>query len=317
MTKLPQPLRGIVPPLLTPFRSNREVDVAALETLINRMIDGGVHGIFALGTTGEGPQLPHRLRHQIVEYVCEMVAGRVPVLVCISDTCFEEAVELADQAHSAGAAGVVKTAPYYLPMDQAELAEYTLRLTDRSPLPLLLYNMPSCTKVEFAPATVRQLGEHPKIVGLKDSSGDLEYFKAVVEACHDLEDFALFVGPEEILVDSMRLGGHGGVHGGANLFPRLYVDLYEAALNGNQQRVDQLQAHVMQISKTLYSVGPQRPSRIIKGIKTAGHLLGICEPTMLEPFSEFNETETAEVAQHLQDLLPILKSDDVLTTKKM
>ena len=132
MTKLPQPLRGIVPPLLTPFRSNREVDVAALETLINRMIDGGVHGIFALGTTGEGPQLPHRLRHQIVEYVCEAVAGRVPVLVCISDTCFEEAVELADQAHSAGAAGVVKTAPYYLPMDQAELAEYTLRLTDRS-----------------------------------------------------------------------------------------------------------------------------------------------------------------------------------------
>ena len=309
MKSLPTPLTGIIPPILTPLHDAHELDTEGLKTLIDRMIDGGVHGIFALGTTGEGPHLTHPLRHQVVELVCEHTAGRVPVLVGITDSCFEETIELADQAYSAGAAGLVAAAPYYLPLGQSELIEYTNRLASRCPLPLLLYNMPSCTKVEFAPASVRQLAEHENIVGLKDSSGDLDYFAEVVGRCKDLPDFALLVGPEEILVEAVKLGAHGGVHGGANLFPQLYVRLLRAASIGDQDKIDELQQQVLSIARTIYSVGDQ-PSRIVKGLKTAANLLGLCEDYVAEPFQRFGTSERAEIAGHLKSILPTIAPDE-------
>ncbi len=309
MKSLPTPLSGIVPPILTPLNSANELDTAGLKTLIDRMINGGVHGIFALGTTGEAPHLPHQLQHQVVELVCEHTAGRVPVLFGITDSCFESSIDLADQAYAAGAAGLVAAPPYYLPMGQAELLSYTGRLASRCPLPLMLYNMPSCTKVEFTPTTVRQLAEHNNIVGLKDSSGDLKYFAEVADLCRDIPTFSLLVGPEEVLVDAMKLGCHGGVHGGANLFPQLYVELHEAITNGDENASKRLQQQVSLIGTTLYAVGDQ-PSRIVKGLKTAAHLMGLCQDYVAEPFQRFGSEDRATIAGHLQKILPAILPEE-------
>src|SRR5438094_2542997 len=132
MTKvsLPRPLRGVIPPLATPLLDRDRLHHAGLERLIEHVLGGGVHGLFVLGTTGEAPGLSHRLRCELVERACAQVAGRVPVLVGITDTSFVESVELAEFAADAGAAAVVLAAPYYFPAAQPELADYTERIAD-------------------------------------------------------------------------------------------------------------------------------------------------------------------------------------------
>ena len=121
---LPRPLRGIIPPLATPLSDRDRLDLPGLERLIEHVLAGGVHGLFLLGTTGEAPGLSHRLRCELIERACAQVAGRVPVLVGVSDTAFVESVELAEHAADAVAHAVVLAPPYYFPAGQAELAGY-------------------------------------------------------------------------------------------------------------------------------------------------------------------------------------------------
>src|SRR5580698_7635322 len=140
------PLTGIVPPMVTPLRGRDELDVAGLERLVEHILAGGVHGLFLLGTTGEGPSLSYRLRRELIERACRSVAGRVPVLVGITDTAFVEAVGLARFAAEAGAQALVLAPPFYYPNSQPELLEYIRHIAPELPLPLFLYNMPTHTK---------------------------------------------------------------------------------------------------------------------------------------------------------------------------
>ncbi len=297
------PFVGIVPPIVTPLTDAGDLDLQGLERLVERLIEGGVHGIFVLGTTGEGPYLPMSVRHQMVSAVCDQVRGRLPVLVGITDTIVEASVELAEQAYSAGASAVVLAPPYYLLMSQAELASYTERLVDRLSLPMMLYNMPSCCKTWFDVDTVQRLSRHPRIIGLKDSSGDMGYLRRAIECMADQPEFAFFVGPEEMLVEAMSLGAHGGVNGGANAFPRLYASLYEAIVSGNTQRRDALQAIVMEISGSIYAQG-DAPSRIIQGLKSALAELDICGNQMAEPFQRHDEATQRRIAGFVRQLAP-------------
>src|SRR5437867_688401 len=116
--------RGIFPPMVTPLRDRDTLDVAGVERLIEHIIAGGVHGLFILGTTGEAPSLSYRLRRELIERTCRQVAGRVPVLVGVTDTAFVEAIDLARVAADAGAKALVLAAPYYFPNSQPELLEY-------------------------------------------------------------------------------------------------------------------------------------------------------------------------------------------------
>src|SRR5260370_37365991 len=170
------PLTGIIPPIVTPLLSRDELDIAGLERLIEHILAGGVHGIFVLGTTGEAPSLSYRLRRELIERTCGQVAGRVPVLVGITDTAFVEAVQLSHFAADTGAQALVLAPPYYFPNSQPELLEYVQHLAPELPLPLFLYNMPTHTKTIFEVETVRHAMEIPNLVGLKDSSASMLYF---------------------------------------------------------------------------------------------------------------------------------------------
>ncbi len=296
-----KPLRGIVPPMITPLRGRDELDAPGLERLIEHILAGGVSGLFILGTTGEGPSLGYRLRKELIERTCRQVGQRVPVLVGITDTAFAESLNVARRAADAGAAAVVAAPPYYLPEGQPELQEYLDHLVPELPLPLFLYNMPSLTKVSFELATVRRAMDDPRIIGLKDSSGNMIYFHQAVGLLRHRPDWTLLIGPEEMLADAVFAGGHGGVNGGANAFPRLYVDLFHAAASGDLSRVRQLHDRVMRISDNLYHVG-RHPSAIIKGIKCALSLLGVCDDFMAEPFHRFREPERDRVQSFLKEI---------------
>ena len=299
--KMKTPLTGIVPPLITPLLDRDKLDVAGLERLVERVLDGGVSGLFILGTTGEGPSLGYRLRRELVERVCRQVKNRVPVLVGITDTAFVESVNVARHAADAGADAVVVAPPYYLPEAQPELREYLDHLVPELPLPLFLYNMPALTKVSFELETVRYAMDVPRIAGLKDSSGNLDYFKRAAGLLKHRPDWTLLIGPEELLLESISAGGLGGVSGGANLFPKLYVKLVQTARAGDMVRARELQAQVLRISSSRYRIG-RHSSSIIKGIKCALACLGVCDDFMAEPFHRFRAEERALVQTRLKKI---------------
>lgn len=293
-----QPLCGIIPPMITPLRGRDELDVPGLERLLEHILAGGVSGVFILGTTGEGPSLSYRLRKEFIERTCHQVHGRVPVLVGITDTAFVESLNVAHWSADAGADAVVLAPPYYLPEGQPELQEYLDHLVPELPLPLFLYNMPALTKVSYELETVRRAMDNPRIVGLKDSSGNMIYFHRAVGLLKHRPDWTLLIGPEEMLADAVFAGGHGGVNGGANFHPQLYVDLFRAAQAGDTARARELHSQVMRISDNLYHIG-RHPSAIIKGLKCALALLGVCDDFMAEPFHRFREPEREEVRRLL------------------
>ena len=295
------PLTGIIPPMITPLRGRDELDVAGLERLIEHILAGGVSGLFILGTTGEGPSLSYRLRSELIQRACKQVNHRVPVLVGITDTSFVESLNVARSAADSGAGALVVAPPYYLPEAQPELQEYLEHLIPELPLPIYLYNMPALTKVHFELETVRRAMDEPRIIGLKDSSGDLNYFKSAAEMILQRPDWSLLIGPEEKLFDSLQLGGNGGVSGGANLFPKLYVKLVEAHRAGNLARAQELQRQIQRVSDSFYRIG-KYSSSIIKGIKCAASCLGLCNDFMAEPFHRFRATEADLVKTRLKEI---------------
>src|SRR5262249_13781778 len=141
------------------------------------------------------PGLSYRLRRELIERTCRQVKGRVSVLVGITDTAFTESLQVARWSANAGADAVVVAPPYYMPGAQPELQEYLDHLTQELPLPLFLYNMPALTKVSFDPETVRRAMDNPKIIGMKDSSGNMTWFHRVVRLLEHRPDWALLVGP--------------------------------------------------------------------------------------------------------------------------
>lgn len=287
--------------MITPLRNRDELDAAGLERVIEHILRGGVSGLFILGTTGEGPSLSYRLRRELIVRACKQVNHRVPILVGITDTSFVESVNLARHSADCGADAVVVAPPYYMPEGQPELVEYFDHLVAELPLPLFLYNMPPLTKVNIEPDTVRRAMDHPKIIGLKDSSGDLSYFKTAASLLPNRRDWSLFIGPEEKLFDALQLGGHGGVSGGANLFPKLYVKLCEAHRGGDSARAQELQAQVKRVSSSLYRIG-KHASSVIKGIKCAASCLGLGDDFMAEPFHRFRAEERKLVEARVEEL---------------
>lgn len=287
--------------MVTPLVGRDELDIAGLERLIEHILSGGVSGLFILGTTGEGPSLSYRLRREFVERVCRQVKRRVPVLVGVTDTAFVESINLGRHAADCGADAVVAAPPYYMPEGQPELQEWLDHLVPELPLPLFLYNMPPLTKVSYELETVRHALDNPRIIGFKDSSGDMNYFKDVAAFLKRRLDWSLFVGPEGKLLEALQLGGHGGVNGGANLFPKLYVRCCESYRSGDIARAQALQQQIQLVGDSLYRIG-KHPSAVIKGIKCALACLGICDDFMAEPFHRFRAGERERVKTRLKEI---------------
>lgn len=294
-------LNGIVPPLVTPLIDNNTLDVQGLERLIEHVIAGGVHGIFILGTTGEAQSLSFDLRVEMIKQTSRILNKRLPLLVGISDTSLTDSLKLADVAAECEADAVVSAPPYYYATGQDELAEFYEALIPQLKLPIYLYNMPTHTKVSFAPATIKRIAQNEKVIGFKDSSANGAYFQSVVYEMRDRKDFSIFVGPEEMTAEVVLLGANGGVNGGANIFPELYVALYNAAVARDIEKVRVLQMKVMQVCSTLYCIG-SNGSSYLKGVKGALSELGICSGVLASPFNEFGEEQKSKIKTAIKEL---------------
>jgi len=312
--ELAQPLRGIIPPMVTPLAGHNQLDEAGLERLVEHMIAGGVHGLFILGSCGEGPSLSARLRRQLIDRTCQCVDSRMPVLVGVTDPCYDESLSLASYAADAGADAVVISAPYYFPINQSDLLAHFQRFAQESPLPVTLYNMPALTRMSFEPETVERLAEEESIVGIKDSSGDLDYFQRIERLRQRRPDWTFLIGQEHLLAPAIERGADGGVCGGANVWPQVFVQIYDAALASFDTTIaeerDVLPHLVDQADRLarIYQLGSQpiTASSVIRGLKSALAALGICSDAVALPLQSLSATEFRQIAAVLRELgLPL------------
>lgn len=299
------PLIGIIPPVITPLIDNNTLDVKGLENLVEHLVEGGVHGLFILGTTGEAPSLSYQLRREFIKRTCELVSHRIPIMVGITDTSFESSLEIAEYSKSVGADAVVVAPPYYIPISQSEMMIYLENLIPKLPLPLLLYNMPSYTKLHLTIKTVKSAKELGAI-GIKDSSGDMLYLFSLIEEFKDSPEFSIITGTELFIPETIMQGGHGAIAGGANMFPRLFVDLYEASVARDFGKISFLRNIVMRLYNTIYSVG-KTSSKYTKGVKCSLSVLGLCNDYVAFPLRKFEGEDRLKIEQYIAEMGDILK----------
>jgi len=297
---------GIIVPMVTPLHSNGELDKKGTERLINHLIHGRVHGIFILGTTGEASSLKPTLTKELIELSCKEAKGRTKMLVGISHTSTDVSLKSAQIAKESGADAVVALTPYFFYLDQEELEQYYLHLADHSPLPVFIYNFPRMTKLNLEPETAEKLALHPNIVGIKDSSGNGVYLQKLLSIKKRRPEFSILTGPEEILAQSVIAGADGGVTGGANIFPDLYVSMFEAAKKKDWDLIGKIHDIFMEISKNIYGVSTKN-SAYFCGVKESLYHLGICEPHLAAPMLGIDGKSKELIYSHLEGIISKIK----------
>ena len=293
---------GLIPPMVTPLAAPDRLDAKATDRMVRHLLDGGVDGIFLLGTTGEGPHLPYAVREALVKRVCATVKGRVPVLVGITETDLEDALAFAAKCKAFGAAGIVAAPPYYFKLTQAECLAWFREMADRLPLPLVVYDIPAHTDTTIEPATIAALAKHPNVVAMKDSSSVIALFNKFRVALKPFADtFSLFMGPDEAMGEAVLLGADGGVCTGANLWPRTFKRMYLAAKAGDVAEVRRLQEITTTSSYLLYGLGAGQIG-FLKGVKAALAEMGLVSNVLSAPFVPFKGKELLPVRAALKKL---------------
>jgi 4-hydroxy-tetrahydrodipicolinate synthase len=234
-------LHGIIPPVVTPMRADEELDLDRLRKLIDHLIGRGVHGIFVLGTTSEFYALGEAEKQAVIATAVEHVNKRVPVFAGTGAETTREAVRLTKMAEKERVDGVSVITPYYVSPTQAEIADHYRKVAESVATPVLLYSNPStCGGTKIDVETVARLAELPNIVGIKDSSGDLQGLIEMVRVAPP-ERFAVFQGRDTLILPALQFGAKGAVPGTCNIAPDFCVGIYEAVRRGDLAHAQALQ----------------------------------------------------------------------------
>jgi 4-hydroxy-tetrahydrodipicolinate synthase len=298
-------LHGIVPPILTPVTAEETIDLASLRRLVGFLIEGGVHGIWVLGTTGEFASFDRRERAEAVRAAVEAADGRVPVVANISDAATRLAIEHAREAAAAGADALALLPPYYYLNEADELLEHFRRVRQAVDLPLLAYNIPQNVKVKFGVDTILRLGEEGTIVGLKDSQNDLDWFRQVMTGARQ-RGIALrgFLGTRYLIDAGLLAGAHGAIPGVANIAPRLCVECYEAARRGDFEASDRATAKLIAVTRLGgLARGGSATAGNFATMKAALKRWGVLSTSLVTaPLRNLSEEEEARVAETVAKL---------------
>jgi len=287
-------LTGVLPALISPLKQDGTTDEPAIGRLVEHMLAGGVHGLLALGSTGETASLDETARRKVLAGVIEAARGRVPVLCGVAQSHLAAARAEIAAAAALGADAVLVAPPFYYLIDQPTVLAFYRQLADRARLPILLYHIPQLTKVMAEPATVATLAKEGTIVGIKDSSRDFEYFEAVCIATRDLPSFRIFTGSDTMLLASMAMGGAGTICGAANVAPHWVVKIYDAYVRGDIEGARAAQDALYQLVMAV------RGGVFPGAIKAALEIQGICEPWSAPPVQQLDERLKAKLREQLE-----------------
>jgi 4-hydroxy-tetrahydrodipicolinate synthase len=283
MKKIPYDLiKGIVVPLVTPVDERERIDTEGLKRLVNHVISGGVHGIFVLGTTGEFPRLAEREKQRAVETVAEAAKGRASLYMGVGECGTRRVRDMIRVAERAGADFIVATLPfYYKAEDEEEQYSFFRSLLDDTELPAVIYNIPETTGAGIGVDVIRRLLSHPQLAGIKDSGGDMEYFNALLRMKDEKKEWKVFCGAEKIAYDSLSAGADGLVPSIGNVFPRMTVALWDAAVNKDWEAARIIQEQFMDVNRFNFKIKSSLRGVIMR--KKALEILGVCGSKVTEP----------------------------------
>ena len=287
-------LAGVIPPLLTPLDRAGHVDATAAAALAHSVLDGGCSGLFVGGGCGQGPWLTAEQRGEAVRAVVEAAAGTVLVLAGVMLPASGPTCEAARQAEAEGADAVVVATPYYFGTDGDDQRRHMEAVLDAVDLPVLLYNIPQCTGYVWLPQTVAVLAREPRVLGVKDSSGDLPAFQALLAIKRDRPDFRVLQGDERVMAACMLMGGDGLIAGLANVAPRLFVELVRRGAQGDAPACRSLQERITDLH-TLFSHG-----RWLAALMTACALLGFGDGRPAAPWAAATAEQRRAIATVLE-----------------
>lgn len=223
--------KGIVPALITPMTANEEVDEAGLRTLIERLIDAGVHALFVLGTNGEFIGLNEAEKLRIAKIAVDQAGSRVPVIAGTGAYATREVISLNSKMQDLGVAAASVITPYFNGATQAELYTHYERIALATSLPIMLYTIPAKAGITLNVDTVRRLAEIPNIRGIKDSGGDFDRLVQLIKLRRD--DFAVFTGTDSMILWTLIAGGDGAVAATTNAVPHVVMSIWNHFQSGN------------------------------------------------------------------------------------
>jgi len=224
---------GIIPAVITPLTAEAQFNEKALRKLINYLIEGGVHGLFVVGTTGEFYGFSPEGKREIFQVTVDETRGRVPVYAGTNGITTRESVLLTQLAEDCKVDAVSVLTPLFVTPNQDQLIKHYRSVAESTSLPVVLYNNPPKTGVNLAAATVAKLAELPNIVGIKDSSGDMTLTAEYIRLTRDRDDFSVLMGRDTLIFGALCYGAAGSIASCANVAPRLCSDIYEKFMSGD------------------------------------------------------------------------------------
>lgn len=287
---------GVVVPMVTPVTDRGELDVKAVERIIESFAQAGVAPLL-MGTTGEGNSVSASDGLLLVETAVNAAKGRILIYAGLTGNVFSEQIRQAEQYTAAGADVIVATLPTYYALTEEQMYGYYKELADIISGPLMLYNILATTHMSIPVEVIKRLSTHPNIVGLKDSERDLDRMAACIEISKSNDDFVYFCGWAAQSAHSLELGGDGIVPSTGNYIPEAFQQLYEAARKGDMATANRLQEETNEIAK-IYQAG-RTLGQSLTALKVMMQTKGLCEPWMLPPLTRLSAEEEQEIIKKL------------------
>jgi 4-hydroxy-tetrahydrodipicolinate synthase len=256
---------GVYVPNITPFKDG-EIDEASLRRLVDYLVDGGATGIVPCGTTGESATLSHEEHVAVIRMSAEQAAGRIPVIAGVGTNDTNETIRLLEHAEKIDLQGYLVVCPYYNRPSQAGIIEHFRAVSEVTDRPIIVYNIPMRTGRNIDVGTVVELSRIPNIVGIKDASGDLNQAMSIIQRT---KDFSVLSGEDHLLFPLCCLGGHGGVMASAHVLPGEFLQMVDAAMNGDLVEARRLHYHLLPLVRMMFKEPNPAPA------KAAMKLMGI------------------------------------------
>ncbi len=281
---------GVMPAVVTPFNKDESINEENLRNLVNFLIGQGVNGLVPVGTTGEFVNMTFEERLKVIEIVVDEANGRVPVIAGTGETGTKLVVDATNAAANIGADAVLIVTPYYLKPKAKGLYDHYYTITEKTDIPIVLYNIPPCTGVELPWSVVEDLVDIENIVAIKDSSGDYKYFSALLEKVSD--KISVLIGWDENVLGALAGGAAGCILGSANVFPKIWLEIYDHVKNNRLQEAQTLQKRVQKLARLLIGSGAL-------GVKSCLNMMNIPVGTTRRPLI-LGDTLSYEIKDELR-----------------
>jgi dihydrodipicolinate synthase/N-acetylneuraminate lyase len=299
------PLSGILTPLMVPLDGRGRINEAELARYVEWLIAGGVHGLYPNGSTGEFLRFTVEERRRIVQIVCDTAGGRVPIVAGAAEANVTETIKACEHCLEAGARAVAVVSPFYYRLSPESVYAYFREIGRHSPIDVTLYNIPMLASPVDVPTVRRLAEEFPRIVGIKDSSGDISHMGRLIAAVRPVRpDFTFLTGWDAALVPMLAVGCDGGTNATSGVLPELTRAVYDAARAGNLTAALELQRRLTALFDALF-LGVDFPEGFRAGVELRGFRMGESR----QPQSAGQRRERERLAARVQELLVALGVD--------